>query len=131
MDGISTLMGQDGDYLIWRDIASSIPDVWKVLVTQETVQITDLNRKCGIEYDGISISINMMMQKEVKNVLKWRRHNNCNLPNLMSKAKYDEMFTGISDEMLTNVYILAKNVSIDHKIIEMQFLDFTQNFWDK
>ena len=57
---------------IWRGNTSSIPDIWKVLVTQENIQITDLNGKCGIQYGNRCISINKMMQKEMKNVLRWR-----------------------------------------------------------
>ena len=49
----------------------------------------------------------------------------CIPQHLIPKVKYDEMFTGISDEMWRNVFRLAKNVSIGHKIFEIQLRFYT------
>ena len=105
------------EYLVWRGIIQCVKNAYGI------IDVNDIPKEChvvcGIQCNDKFMSIVDVNQKFIKNMLRWVRYEKCNQL-LKSQIKYHEKCVLIEEEW-QNIYMLAKEIIVDNKTIEMQF----------
>ena len=104
------------DYLLWRGIVQAVKqkNPNRINIFEDDCTVT-----CGISCNDKFTGVLDIDQKLIKNVLRSQKYEQCN-GSFKSKTKYVDKF-GVQEDEWRCIYLLAKEITMDNKLFEMQF----------
>ena len=107
------------DYMLWRGIIKSLPNLWNILVKGNDF-INDEVILGSIVYGDDTKNISCITEKEMKNCFKYVAYNKLTPCELKAQAKYTDMFK-LQDDVWSDINMLPFKVIFDNKIIDLQY----------